>query len=180
MRAYPPYSAAREFSFWDWRPKSWRCSAKASMVQSLFNARDAPISIYECHLGSWMRVPEDGGRYLSYRELGERLVLVDAELAQGVELVLDQGPATDPQEAFGQSSGLGSEAPAASRRQDQCLAYQATSRQDRGRSASHCVTVWPARWLTIASDVPKPPLPRTAIFIRCDSSRGTSGCCCGA
>jgi 1,4-alpha-glucan branching enzyme len=38
------------------------------------NARSAPISIYECHLGSWMRVPEDGNRYLSYDELAERLV----------------------------------------------------------------------------------------------------------
>jgi 1,4-alpha-glucan branching enzyme len=38
------------------------------------NALDAPISIYECHLGSWMRVPEDGHRYLTYAELGDRLV----------------------------------------------------------------------------------------------------------
>ena len=34
----------------------------------------APISIYECHLGSWARVPEDGDRYLTYRELAERLI----------------------------------------------------------------------------------------------------------
>ncbi len=27
------------------------------------------MSIYEVHLGSWMRVPEEDGRYLSYREL---------------------------------------------------------------------------------------------------------------
>ena len=33
----------------------------------------APISIYECHLGSWARVPEEGNRYLTYRELAERL-----------------------------------------------------------------------------------------------------------
>ena len=36
------------------------------------NALDAPISIYEVHLGSWQR-KEDGG-WLSYRELAERLV----------------------------------------------------------------------------------------------------------
>ncbi|TVQ34725.1 MAG: 1,4-alpha-glucan branching protein GlgB [Geminicoccaceae bacterium] len=36
--------------------------------------RHSPISIYEVHLGSWMRVPEEGGRYLSYLELAERLV----------------------------------------------------------------------------------------------------------
>jgi len=35
---------------------------------------DAPISIYECHLGSWMRSPDDGNRYLTYRELADRLI----------------------------------------------------------------------------------------------------------
>ncbi|GMU23688.1 MAG: 1,4-alpha-glucan branching enzyme GlgB [Phycisphaerae bacterium] len=34
---------------------------------------DKPMSIYEVHLGSWMRVPEDGDRFLTYRELAERL-----------------------------------------------------------------------------------------------------------
>ena len=33
----------------------------------------APVSIYELHLGSWMRVPEEGDRFLTYRELAERL-----------------------------------------------------------------------------------------------------------
>ena len=37
------------------------------------NALDAPISMYEVHLGSWMRVPEDGNRYLTYRELAKKL-----------------------------------------------------------------------------------------------------------
>jgi 1,4-alpha-glucan branching enzyme len=32
---------------------------------------DAPIAVYEVHLGSWMR--GDGNRWLGYRELGERL-----------------------------------------------------------------------------------------------------------
>ena len=51
-----------------WSDRDWMGARAAA------NARDAPISIYECHLGSWMRVPEDGGRYLSYREFAERLV----------------------------------------------------------------------------------------------------------
>jgi 1,4-alpha-glucan branching enzyme len=34
---------------------------------------DEPISIYEVHLGSWRRVPEDGNRSLTYRELARRL-----------------------------------------------------------------------------------------------------------
>src|SRR5215472_516883 len=37
------------------------------------NALDSPISIYEVHLGSWRRNPEQGDRWLSYRELAETL-----------------------------------------------------------------------------------------------------------
>jgi 1,4-alpha-glucan branching enzyme len=37
------------------------------------NALSAPISIYEVHLGSWRRRPEQGNRWLSYRELAEEL-----------------------------------------------------------------------------------------------------------
>ncbi|GGP21303.1 1,4-alpha-glucan branching protein GlgB [Silvimonas iriomotensis] len=38
------------------------------------NAFDAPVSIYEVHLGSWKRVPEDGQRWLTYRELADQLI----------------------------------------------------------------------------------------------------------
>lgn len=37
-------------------------------------ALDKPVSTYEMHLGSWMRVPEDGNRFLTYRELAPKLV----------------------------------------------------------------------------------------------------------
>jgi len=37
------------------------------------NALNAPTAIYEMHLGSWMRVPEEGGRPLTYRELAPKL-----------------------------------------------------------------------------------------------------------
>jgi 1,4-alpha-glucan branching enzyme len=37
------------------------------------NALDAPMSIYEVHLGSWRRRPEEGGRALTYREAAEQL-----------------------------------------------------------------------------------------------------------
>ena len=43
--------------------------ASAARKQSLH----APISIYEVHLGSWMRVPEDHNRSLSYREMAPKL-----------------------------------------------------------------------------------------------------------
>ena len=39
-------------------------------------ALDRPISIYEVHLGSWRKVPDDkwGSRYLTYRELADELI----------------------------------------------------------------------------------------------------------
>jgi len=51
-----------------WRDDEWMRDRAAR------NALDAPISIYEVHLGSWMRAPEEGNRYLTYRELAHTLV----------------------------------------------------------------------------------------------------------
>jgi 1,4-alpha-glucan branching enzyme len=50
-----------------WDDKRWL----ESRAQT--NWFDAPISIYEVHLGSWKRVPEEG-RWLTYRELADSLV----------------------------------------------------------------------------------------------------------
>ena len=51
-----------------WRDDAWmRRRREADLVH-------APMSIYEVHLGSWARVPEEGGRPLSYREIAPRLV----------------------------------------------------------------------------------------------------------
>ena len=44
------------------------------------NAIDAPMSVYEVHLGSWRRAPEDGNRWLTYRELAVTLVDYLAEM----------------------------------------------------------------------------------------------------
>jgi 1,4-alpha-glucan branching enzyme len=33
-----------------------------------------PMATYEVHLGSWARVPEEGNRYLTYAEIGQRLI----------------------------------------------------------------------------------------------------------
>jgi 1,4-alpha-glucan branching enzyme len=52
---------------YSWEDKEWM------MERAARNAPDAPMSIYEIHLGSWMRVPEEGNRYLTYRELAPRL-----------------------------------------------------------------------------------------------------------
>ena len=37
------------------------------------SAQETPMSVYEVHLGSWRRVPEDGDRFLDYRELADQL-----------------------------------------------------------------------------------------------------------
>jgi len=56
---------------WDldysWRDQEWMQNRRAR------NALDAPISTYEVHLGSWRRVPEEGNRSLSYREIARPL-----------------------------------------------------------------------------------------------------------
>jgi 1,4-alpha-glucan branching enzyme len=50
-----------------WSDAGWMRSRRtADHVRS-------PMSIYEIHLGSWARVPEEGDRVLSYRELAPRL-----------------------------------------------------------------------------------------------------------
>ena len=41
---------------------------------------DRPVSVYEVHLGSWRRVPEEGGRSLTYREMAEQLPGYCAEM----------------------------------------------------------------------------------------------------
>jgi 1,4-alpha-glucan branching enzyme len=57
---------------YDWHDHTWMDGRRRA------NALDAAMSIYEVHLGSWMRVPEQGGRWLTYRELAPKL----AEYAQ--------------------------------------------------------------------------------------------------
>ena len=52
---------------YDWGDADWMAEREARQ------GVDAPVSIYEVHLGSWMRVPEEGYRSLSYAELAERL-----------------------------------------------------------------------------------------------------------
>lgn len=42
--------------------------------RNLRNVTNAPIAIYEVHLGSWRRKPEENNRPLTYSELGEELI----------------------------------------------------------------------------------------------------------
>jgi 1,4-alpha-glucan branching enzyme len=50
-----------------WGDKQWMAERQQR------NSLQSPISVYEVHLGSWMRAPEENGRPLTYRELAPKL-----------------------------------------------------------------------------------------------------------
>jgi 1,4-alpha-glucan branching enzyme len=64
-----PQTASRvwDLASYTWEDSEWMASRGKK------NALDAPISIYELHLGSWRRVPGEGNRWLTYRELAAQL-----------------------------------------------------------------------------------------------------------
>jgi 1,4-alpha-glucan branching enzyme len=64
-----PQTASKvwDLSGYDWGDREWMGRRGRA------NALDAPIAIYEVHLGSWRRVPEQGNRWLTYRELAHQL-----------------------------------------------------------------------------------------------------------
>lgn len=65
----PPNNASIVF-----QPNRYRWSDQDWMNLRRANRQlDRPISIYELHIGSWKRIPEDGNRPLTYRELAADL-----------------------------------------------------------------------------------------------------------
>jgi len=66
---HPPHAASRVASSrYEWGDGEWLAErAQRDPLRS-------PISIYEVHLGSWRRVPQEGNRPLSYREIAPLLV----------------------------------------------------------------------------------------------------------
>ncbi len=50
-----------------WRDGEWL------EKRSRYNSLDSPISVYELHIGSWKRVPEEGHRSLTYGEIANQL-----------------------------------------------------------------------------------------------------------
>ncbi|MBS1116315.1 MAG: glgB, partial [candidate division NC10 bacterium] len=72
--ATPPTASVVTDLNYAWGDAEWMAGRAAR------SALDAPIAIYEVHLGSWMRLPEEGNRALTYRELGERLGAYTAEM----------------------------------------------------------------------------------------------------
>ena len=55
-------------TWFEWNDKNWM-SDRANK-----NSLKAPMSVYEMHLGSWMRGTDDPEKFFSYREIAERLV----------------------------------------------------------------------------------------------------------
>src|SRR6056297_1735163 len=67
---HPPQiaSVVRDIRGYGWRDASWM------QQRAKNNARSAPISIYEVHLGSWRRRVQEDNRMLSYREAARELI----------------------------------------------------------------------------------------------------------
>ena len=73
----PPQSASvvRDISHYEWKDDVWM---KTRRDQGEWLGK--PMATYEAHLGSWARVPVEGNRFLTYRELAHRLVPYVKEL----------------------------------------------------------------------------------------------------
>jgi len=67
-------SVVRDIRGYGWKDGAWMESRAGT------NARTAPISVYEVHLGSWRRREDEDGRPLSYREAAEELVDYAADM----------------------------------------------------------------------------------------------------
>ncbi len=61
-------SVVRDVTRYQWNDQAWMEARPGR------DPLTAPFSIYEVHLGSWMRVPEESCRWLTYRELAAKLV----------------------------------------------------------------------------------------------------------
>jgi 1,4-alpha-glucan branching enzyme len=64
-----PQTASRLWNLngYTWHDEAWQAN-RAERKSASF-----PISIYEVHLGSWRRVPKEGNRWLTYREMAHQL-----------------------------------------------------------------------------------------------------------
>lgn len=62
-------SKVADLTGFEWADKAWM-DAKADK-----DWQKEPIAIYECHIGSWMRHPEEGAKgFYNYREFADRIV----------------------------------------------------------------------------------------------------------
>jgi 1,4-alpha-glucan branching enzyme len=66
----PPRTASKvaDLNRYRWQDKDWMSTRQKA------NGLDAPMSVYEVHMGSWRRPGDDPTRWLTYRELAHQLV----------------------------------------------------------------------------------------------------------
>src|SRR4030067_1084889 len=90
----PPKTASIIWDLnYDWKDDEWMKN------RYKFNSLDSPFSIYEVHLGSWRRVPEEGNRFLTYREKAH--YVVDYMHQNGIGVILDWVPSHCPDDKHG-------------------------------------------------------------------------------
>lgn len=62
-------SKVADLTGFEWGDKAWMTAKESKDWQK------EPIAIYECHIGSWMRHPEEGAKgFYNYREFADRIV----------------------------------------------------------------------------------------------------------
>ena len=61
-------SIVYDLSVYHWKDEKWISQRETS------DPYRSPMNIYEVQLGSWMRVPEENDRFLTYREMADKLV----------------------------------------------------------------------------------------------------------
>jgi 1,4-alpha-glucan branching enzyme len=61
-------SVVRNIDGYEWKDRAWMES------RSLRDWLHSPMTVYELHAGSWKRKPEEGNRWLTYRELADELI----------------------------------------------------------------------------------------------------------
>ncbi len=65
----PPGNASIVYeSHYEWQDAEWMATRRGALHL------DRPVSIYEVHPGSWRRKPEEGNRWLGWRELADELI----------------------------------------------------------------------------------------------------------
>lgn len=71
----PPNTASVVWNFdYKWNDAAWMTDRHRT------NSFQGPVSVYEVHLGSWMKMAEEDNRFLSYKELANRLVTYVKEM----------------------------------------------------------------------------------------------------
>lgn len=61
-------SIVADISKYKWTDHEWMTQRQGK------NWLESPVSVYEVHLGSWVRIAEENNRFLTYRELAQNLI----------------------------------------------------------------------------------------------------------